>query len=251
MFWRHLKISRLWAPALAFSGAFSAFVAAQNPQAPLVTPKEAAVTGTEFQKLIPGKQFIFQLRFSPAPNGYEHGTITAEFKNVDSQAKSERFTNPDFDTSIANTTSELHDGQAIYTFSLPIQDWMAPGTWKLTNVSLGQFTTKDIPILGEASFEVPQIEPLRVEVQAPAKVEAGKNLTFTVTLNHYPSYIEQYPSFVNGTCSFNLRPSLRRSPPTGGVIDLDQFEDQARPTPVQSLSSFCAGFSQRFLARGD
>jgi len=200
-------IFKRWFAALGFPVALSLVVAAQESGPLLVTPGTASVTAGESQRLMPGQEFTFQLRFDPAPDGYGKGRINFRFQRVLPQVPSGHSLSG-FEQTTAGGGTELHDGQAIYTLSMPIIDSMLPGTWKLVEVTLGKNVQKPVLIPGDTTFEIPQVPPVVLHVQAPGSVRAGQRYTFKVTLDGYPKGLAQ-------GCVPVLRGDLRQASPYG------------------------------------
>lgn len=199
---------KLWFAAVGISGVLFHPVTAQESGPLLVTPNAASVSAGEFQRLVAGQWFDFQLQFNLAPDGYGGGTINYRFQRV-APAPPIGFSWPsDLNKADAPGQIELHDGQAIYTLTLPITESMVPGTWKLVDITLGRKIQKQVPIQGDIRFEIPQIPPVTLHVQAPASVRAGQRLSFKVTLAEYPKGLAQ-------GCVPMLRGYLHQESPSG------------------------------------
>lgn len=158
--------------------ALSLIATAQETQHRVETPSAASVSAGQSQRLVPGQVFSFQLRFDKAPDGYGGGWIYYEFQTAGSPSA--------FGRSTVGNKTDLHDGQAIYTLSLPITDSMLPGSWSLAKVTLGRNVPRAVPISDNVSFVIPSPPPVVLHVRAPASVRAGRMLTFSVTLDEYP-----------------------------------------------------------------
>jgi hypothetical protein len=101
---------------------------------------------------------------------------------------------------------DLHDGQSIYTVSLPIAETMAPGTWKLISVRLGQGVVKPVAILDNVSFEIPGPVPVVVRAQAPSHIEAGRQFVLNIS-------VDQFPTDLGADCALFLQVYLRGAQP--------------------------------------
>jgi hypothetical protein len=175
--------------------------AAAQEVGPLISPTTVLVSAGESpQRLMVGDAFKFQLRFDPAPDGYGGGEIRYLFRKIGSDPATTltRYNQNSF----SSGGTQLHDGQAIYTVSLPIADYMVPGTWKLQEVTLGRSHQSPVPVPANITFEVLGPTPAVVHVEAPASVRAGGRLTFKITLIKYPNL------FGNG-CVLRLSGSIK------------------------------------------
>ena len=110
-------------------------------------------------------------------------------------------------------TIPLQDGVGIYSESLYISEQLIPGKWKLVQVSVGRSTPKNVPLSDDISFEIPELRPIVVHIQAPTRVQAGRQYSFTVTLDEYPRDIYK-------DCELTLGASLKQAAPRGQSIDL-------------------------------
>ncbi len=187
---------------------------AQEARAQLVTPDKASASAGEHHELVPGQVFTFQLRFDRAPEGYGAGTIYARFKKVGGRSSPSRFTGMDGEDFTAQTSSDLHDGQAIYMLSLRIDYSMSPGKRGLVAVSLGRSEQKTFLVPEEVSFDIRQLRPMVVHVEAAPSVEAGQRYIVEVTL-------DEYPSDINKQCELSLGVCLEQASPNGRRFDLD------------------------------
>jgi hypothetical protein len=86
---------------------------------------------------------------------------------------------------------------------------MLPGTWKLVEVTLGRKVMRSVAIRENITFEIPQIPPTVVRIQAPGSVRAGQRLTFKVTLDQYPK------DPTKGCVVLTLSGILRQAGPSG------------------------------------
>jgi hypothetical protein len=80
-------------------------------------------------------------------------------------------------------------------------------------VSVGRSTPKNVPLSDDVSFEIPELHPIVVHIQAPTSVQAGQQYSFTVTLDEYPRDIYK-------DCRLTLGASLKQASPRGQSIDL-------------------------------
>jgi hypothetical protein len=183
-------ILKLWIAAVGFLGILPLAVTAQEPGPLLVTPDKASVTAGESQRLTPGQPYIFQLRFNPPPEGLGGGKINYRFQRVDPPASSGSSYSIYGQTTTGGET-ELHDGQAIYTLSLPTTDLMLPGKWKLVEVTLGRNIQKPVLIPENIIFEIPEISSVVLHVQVPKNVKAGQRFTIKIKVDEYPKGLAQ------------------------------------------------------------
>ena len=187
-------------------------------------PSTVSVTSGESPKLVPGQSFSFQLGFNIAPEGYGGGTIRYQFDNV---AISGRTVD---DQASVSVDTALHDGQSIYSFSLPITESMDKGRWKLVSVQMGKAVMKDVPITGNiAAFDVRLPAPI-LHVQVPEKVVAGTSFHLEVILDEIPIvstecnlYIGFWirPRALSGIAGNVLVQSGRHSYELAGKLDAD------------------------------
>jgi hypothetical protein len=56
---------------------------AGSSSAQISKPDSASVVGTVAQKLTYGQPYIFQVRLRPTPQGYDRGSVIAEFQCVE------------------------------------------------------------------------------------------------------------------------------------------------------------------------
>ena len=68
---------------------------------------------------------------------------------------------------------------------------MSPGKWKLVGLSLGRTFQKDLTIPDDVTFEISQISPVVIHVQAPSRVQAGQPFSIKINLDKYPESQEQ------------------------------------------------------------
>jgi hypothetical protein len=180
-----MKVSRLLSIVIVgLSGALFFAAAAQEVGPRIETPHTASVIAGESQRLVPGQEFSFQLRFDRAPDGYGGGKIQYKFQ-VQTGQSSKIYQATD------GGQTELHDGQAIYSLSLPIKDSMLPGTWKLVEVTLGRSVQKPVSIQEDITFEIPKMTPAAIHVQAPGSARAGERFTVKITLTKYPDFVDK------------------------------------------------------------
>jgi hypothetical protein len=120
--------------ALGLSGALLLLAPGQQTESRFQTPSVASVEVGESLRLVAGQVFSFQLRFDRAPDGYGGGEIRYTFDNEQASSTPRM----SLSNGIGSTGGQvdLHDGQAIYTISLPITDDMIPGKWKLSALLL-------------------------------------------------------------------------------------------------------------------
>ena len=225
---------RLLAGQIALLGlALSAAVVQQNVSG-LQAPSAASVDAAKSLRLITGQDFPFQLRFNRAPKGYEGGEIKYVFERVGPTTPSGRQLGG---TRSTGGRTELHDGQAIYTFSLTVTQDMVPGTWKLTQVMVGRAVFTSIPILDDVFFQIPEPTPVVLQIQFPKSVTAGQRITFTVTLDKFP------PDLKPG-CMLMLSARLRHvtsdAKPSSNTfqIPVDAVEVTANRSSYQLSGSF-------------
>jgi hypothetical protein len=172
--------------AMVFGGFLGLAATAQEVGPSLVTPSTASVSAETAHQLLPGQAFDFLLHFDPPPDGYGGGKITFRFQRVIPPTPPGRARYQDLDLADVSGAAELHDGQAIYTLSLPISDEMSRGTWKLVEVSLGKDFMRPVPISEDIKFQIPEIPPVVLHTQTPGKTRAGRRFTFKVTIDEYP-----------------------------------------------------------------
>jgi hypothetical protein len=180
---------KLWITALGISGMLSIGSLAQDSGAKLETPGSVSASAGESQRLSPPQVFTFQLRFDQAPDGYGGGQISYRFALVESgpmgsyARKSQR---------VIEGQTDLHDGQAIYTFSFPIGEAMVPGRYRLVSVRLGRAVVNEVPIKNNVTFEIPGLPPVFMHTEAPAATVAGHKFVFKVTVDQFPTGMEPY-----------------------------------------------------------
>lgn len=162
-------------------------LAALDAEAQQVAPSEVSAKACESpQQLVPLQDYCVQLTFNPAPHDYHGGTITTVFKQEEGPSPSTRYSGPMPRDTAPGNHAELIDDQATYKIYFHVTEQMAPGKWKLVDVSLGNSNYKSIPISGEASFDILQPTPLVVRVDAPRNVAAGQQYNVTVTVVEFP-----------------------------------------------------------------
>jgi hypothetical protein len=181
-------------------------------------------SGESAKQLMPGESYKFQLLFDRAPEGYGGGTIHYQFDNV---AISGRTVD---DQASVSGDGALHDGQSIYSFSLPITESMDKGRWKLVSVQMGKAVMKDVPITNDiAAFDVRLPAPI-LHVQVPERVVAGTSFHLEVILDEIPItstecnlYIGFWirPRAQSGTAGNVLVQSGRHSYELIGKLDVD------------------------------
>jgi hypothetical protein len=180
------------------------------------TPSTATVSAGKSRGLSAGDHFTFQLRFNRAPEGYGSGTITCAFRNEQTSIRSANFGGIGEQISTGVQT-ELQDDQAIYNFSITIDDRMAPGTWRLESVSFGRTITRAVTIPTDVTFEIRKPIPVPIQVQAPGSITAGHRYVFKVNFGEIPK--ESSPDCVLGVAG-SLRSVGEPSPdghPTSGA----------------------------------
>jgi hypothetical protein len=138
---------------------------------------------SESPRLVPGQAFVFQLRLNSAPEGYgESAKIRCFLQNV----RPEKQPNAQFLLGNSDVDGNLHDGQAVYTFSLPITEDMLPGTWKLARVQVGRAVMTSLSIPDNVTFEIPGPPPVNVHLIAPETVVAGQPIAIKIEIDKYP-----------------------------------------------------------------
>ena len=215
-----MKKLELWIAVVGFLGVLSFAASAQDARNPLVTPTTASVSPGERQRLVAGEIFSFQLQFHPAPDGYGGGQIRYHFRLMESGSSTGR--GPGRDEPFFQGEIPLQDGLGIYNVSLPINDYMPPGKWKLVDVYVGRRVQKEVPIEGNVTFEIPEFPPLVIHTQAPREVEAGHQFIFRITLNEFPKRLSQ-------RCALMLSAQLRQGPnmtPYPTVKEIEVKPDQ-------------------------
>jgi hypothetical protein len=181
-----MKILRLWIAVAVFSVLFFV-VAALDAEAQQVAPNEVSARACDSpQQLVPLQDYCVQLTFNPAPHDYHGGTIATMFKQEEGPSPSTRYSGPMPRDSAPGDPKDLIDDQANYKIKFHVTEDLAPGKWKLVEVSLGNSNYKSIPILGDASFDILQPTPLVVHVDAPQSVVAGQRYNATVTVDEFP-----------------------------------------------------------------
>jgi hypothetical protein len=224
-----MKMLKLWIAAVGFSGILCLTAGAQEAGTPLVTPNSASVIVGEHQTYVPGEALHFQLRFDPAPDGYGKGEIGVSFQKVDGPSSGDLFGGGEGQQSVAGTSTQLKDGVGIYSLSLFISESLAAGKWKLMQVFVGRSTRKTVPVSDDVSFDIPELHPMMVHIQAPTSVQAGQQYSFTVTLDEYPRDVSKY-------CQLTFTPSLKQASPPGRSIDLNAAE--IRPNQLSYKFSY-------------
>lgn len=166
------------------------------------TPSNVSVTSGESPKqLVPGQSYPFQLRFNKAPEGYGSGRILYRFDNV---AISGRTVG---DEASVSGGQALQDGQAIYSFSLPITESMDKGRWKLVSVQIGKAVMRDVHIPDDVVFEVRLPAPILHFRVVPEKVVAGTTFHLEVILDEIP----KVPPDCSLGIGFSIRPPVNVS----------------------------------------
>ncbi|MFZ1087515.1 MAG: hypothetical protein WAN35_21335, partial [Terracidiphilus sp.] len=216
-----MKILRLWVVALGFYGILYVVASAQGTAQQLETPKNVSVKANLARQIYPGQRFDFELRFDPPPNGYGEGEIHYKFQRVDSGPPEPV---PESGQTSFSGQTALVDGKGAYPLSLDVTGAMVPGTWELVSATLGSAYQQSIPIEGAAAFEIPQIPPVVVHVDAPKIVSAGQRFTLTVTLDEYPK------AFFPSDCSPVLVASLSTVP--GGPANQGAIKDAVQPVKL-------------------
>jgi hypothetical protein len=192
-------------------------------------PSVASVKAGGSQRLVAGQSFVFQLHFDPAPDHYGGGRITYTFKNDHIAG------GIGLDESGGQT--ELHDGQGIYTISLPITDQMNPGKWKLTEVTLGNRAPKPVPVRDNVAFEVPALPRTLIQIEAPKTVTAGQRLVVKVNLVEFPKGLKP-------ECALKLSGFVEQVSPNGRPnpssfrVPLDQVELKPDQQSYEMSGSF-------------
>ena len=179
----------------------------------LETPSAATVSAPESSTLVPGDVFDFQIRFNNAPDGYGGGYITYVLSLQGNTWLGMSGTQ----TPRMSGQTELHDGQAIYTFSVPIIDAMIPGTWKLTEVALERTTKTSVPVVDNVSFVIPAVSALHIHVEAPATVRAGQRFVFKVDF-------KEPPKARDPACSLTVQALLQPE-----VSNIDPYKVSTKP----------------------
>jgi hypothetical protein len=224
-----MGLDRTWILAAAFFGFSCCPAVAQNTENSPAVPERASVGFQKEMRLHTGQEFPFRLTLFPTPLLYPHPTennhrprrVTALFVRVGGPS-----TNSD-EEAAATVSADLLDGQSIYDMSLRLQPWKLTGQWKLDSVSINWKGETKLRILDDVSFEMLELEPISIQINAPPTVEAGKKYSFTVTLDKFPS--DMYPG-----CNLHVEAQLG---PEGTL----RFEgDEPRPNKLAYV------FSHRF-----
>jgi hypothetical protein len=182
-----MKISRLWSVVAAFSGILSVG-SAQETTSGLRIPSTVSVTTSKSRRIKPGESFTFLLTFNEAPRELEGGTVSARFERVSGPPP--RFKVQDAEDHLILTSAQIHDGQKIYTLSQWVPSLAAPGTWKLVEVSISRRIIQQKYAVPDFSFEIPELLPMAVHIDASKSVEAGHEYVAMVRLDEYPKDME-------------------------------------------------------------
>jgi len=226
-----MKILRSSIAALGFSGILCLALAAQEAGVPLVTPSTVSVVTVKCKEVRPGDKCIFQLHFDPAPDGYRGGSVGAVFEKVGGASSSVRI-GPEPEALQAGANANLQDREAFYKLELTIDPLMSPGKWKLVKVFIGRSSRTTFNISEDVSFDVLDLLPVVVHVQAPKSVEAGQQYAFTVAL-------EEYPKDLYKGCVLDLGVGLREASTSGRYYDLN-------PNPMVAPDHLSFKFSHDF-----
>jgi hypothetical protein len=216
-----MRLPKVWIVAVGLLGVLPLALVAQETGPRLETPSSAVVTAGSSPRVAPGQVFLFQLRLNVAPEGYGGGEI--DYTSQIGQPP--RPLGFPYEQTSFNGKADLHDGQAIYTLSVPIVESMLPGTWKLASVRLGKAVMSPIAVPDNVAFQIPDLPPVVIRLEAPSSVIASQRLVFKVIL-------EQPPSGLDPQCVVALGVSLRQGLPNGqpspggysvrvGNVDLD------------------------------
>lgn len=190
----------------------------------LRTPKVATAVAAQSPRLRAGQTFVFQLRFDHAPEGYTGGSIACRFENTTPEQYARPMSGSRYEIS-ADYRTAMIDGEAVYTVALPITERMAPGTWKLVFVRLGETVPTQVKILNDVTFQIsgPPAVPLRIE--APNIATAGQKIAVNVIMGKLPS------GAVSEGCELLISATLRPSRPVGNYYAIPlggQIIDPAR-----------------------
>jgi len=171
---------KLWIAAIGFSGVLSLVMAAQETASPLEAPITASVSASEHLRLVPGITHTFLLTLDSPRHVYEgKGEIRYTFEKAgshDSQTEVDRY-------KFVGRTDVLN-GQANYDLSIHITYEMLPGTWKLTDVTIGgQHKQTPVSIRNIVTFEILQVPPVVVHFHAPGSVSVGQQFLFKLLLD--------------------------------------------------------------------
>src|ERR1700759_613580 len=150
----------------------------QETAPPMQIPSSASIKSGEFRKLAAGDSFAFQLRFGQAPNCEGIGIIRYTFLNG---RRVTHVPGDEYDGQIP-----LNDGQSIYTIKFPITEQMNPGTWKLTKVSIGRNIFTSVPLLDDATFEIPSLPRTLIHTETPNEVTAGQPMVVKINVLEFP-----------------------------------------------------------------
>jgi len=204
---------KLWIAAVGFSGILPLVSAAQEAVPRIVTPSSASVTAEGSQRLFSGQDFNFTLQFDKAPQDHRGGEINYQFDNV---RYSKPFNPMDLMGRISKSgKTELIDGRADYkNLKLHITDLMLPGTWKLVKVTLGRRVQTPVSIPDNITFEIPEMPPVAVSIDAPSSVRAGQQFKVKFTLDKYPQELTEGCVL---WLSVNLPQASRPITPANGV----------------------------------
>jgi len=161
---RGMEMLKLCIAAIGFSGILFLVAAAQETGSRSELPITASVNASEHLRLVPGNTHIFVLTLGWSPHVYEStGKIHYTFENQDTHDSKTKF-----DRIKVSGTTDVLDGQMNCDLSLHVTYEMLPGTWKLTEVTIGG-RNKQIPVTirNHVTFEILRVPPVLVHFQSP------------------------------------------------------------------------------------
>jgi hypothetical protein len=208
----------------------------QTAQTQFQTPNSASVTALPSPRLKPGGQFVFQLRLDKAPEGLGPGAVISYVFENSSLPHTPDPGCPICTWSTGGQT-ELHDGQAIYTFSLSITYAMNPGTWRLVAVRVTKTFTTELSIPGNIAFEIPPPAPVRIHIKTPARATAGQNISIEVTFDSLPE------DATSKSCALYINASLHQIPSGPQQRGIWVGTDSLQVDPTQRVYQLSASFA--------
>jgi hypothetical protein len=208
-----MKILKVWAGVALCSGMLST-AAAQDAALSENHPTTVSVTATKSSQLKPGEDFTFVLEFNKALNKHK-GQLMARFQRVSGPPP--RLAGKYGEDKSPFASADIQDGQQVYTMSLHIGSFLAPGRWKLVDVSIGGLSPETFTVSQDITFDIPELPPLIVHVAVPKTMQAEHSYTLTVALDEYPTDIEK-------GCVLFLQPSLSATSARGGPMNWPTIE---------------------------
>jgi hypothetical protein len=209
-----MKVLRLCLAVAIFSGITTAATAQETASAPAIQ-NTVSVTASKSQQLRAGDHFSFLLEFNKALEKHT-GKLTARFEKEPGGPPA-RIMSPYGEEKSYSAVADIQDGQKIYNMSLPIDTYMSPGRWKLVDVSVGGLSPATIPVSQDISFVIPELSPMVIHLHAPKGVEAGNSYVLTVTLDKYPTDLEE-------NCILRLQPLVNLTSPRGAPIEFESVK---------------------------